>query len=83
MHLKKFARRNCDYLFAGLKKIVPEALNSGSVVSIRRVARKYYRYMDAYREGDEQHHLSIKQVEYAVKKYKRHRSIPVSILEDL
>ena len=40
--------------------------------------------MNAYRpKGDEQHHLTIKQIEYAVKKYKRYRSIPVPILEDL
>ena len=33
--------------------------------------------MDAYRKG-----LNAKQAEYAVKKYKRHRIIPQSILEE-
>ena len=34
--------------------------------------------MDAYRKG-----LNVKQANYAVKKYKRHRVIPQSILDEL
>ena len=34
--------------------------------------------MDAYRKG-----LNVKQAEYAVKKYKRHRIIPNNILQDI
>ena len=49
---KAYARRNCNYTFQGLKALVPEALRSVSVASIRRYATKYFRYMDAYRIVD-------------------------------
>lgn len=49
---------------------------------IRKFARKSWRYMDAYRSKDG-NKLSMKQVEYAVKKYKRHRSVPESIWKEL
>ena len=48
------------------------------LLEIRAFARKSYRYMDAYRNG-----LNVKQAEYAVKKYKRHRIIPNNILHDI
>ena len=81
---KAYARKNCDYTFEGLEEVVPDALACVSVASIRRMARKCYRYMDAYRpKGDAAHQLTPQQVEYAVKKYSRHRSIPQSILNEL
>ena len=74
---KYYTRRNYDYTWKGLKKVVPEALDSISLKQIRGYAQKSFRYMDAYRKG-----LNAKQAEYAVKKYKRHRIIPQSILEE-
>jgi hypothetical protein len=75
---KRYARRNCNYTWKSLQKVVPEALDSVSLTRIRKYARRSFRYMDAYRKG-----LNIKQAEYAVKKYKQHRVIPQSILTEL
>ena len=82
---KAFARRSCDYMFRGLQSLLPEALKSVSVAKIRRFARKCFRYMDAYRIVDSvgTRRLTPSQVEYAVKKFKNHRSIPVSIFNEI
>jgi hypothetical protein len=75
---KRYSRNNCDYTWNGLKQIVPVALDLIPISQIRAFARKSYRYMDAYRNG-----LNVKQAEYAVKKYKRHRVIPKSIINNI
>jgi len=75
---KRYTRQHCNYTWGGLKQIVPKALDSISIKQIRAYARKSYRYMDAYRKG-----LNAKQTEYAVKKYKRHRTIPQSIFHEI
>ena len=55
-----------------------------SVAKIRKFARKSYRYIDAYRvRGSDGNSLTPKQVEYAVKRYRQHRKIPLRILNDL
>lgn len=80
---KAYARKRCDYSWAGLKSVVPEALESVSLPTIRRFARKSDRYIDAYREKDGGLRLTPAQVEHAVNKYKSHRTIPLSIMKDL
>jgi len=75
---KRYARMHCNYSWKGLQRIVPEALDSVSVKQIRKYARRSFRYMYAYRKG-----LNAKQAEYAVRKYKCHRVIPLNILEEL
>jgi hypothetical protein len=45
---KAYIRRQCDNTFVGLQRLLPLALNSVSVQSIRRFARKCFRFMDAY-----------------------------------
>ncbi|CAG8795347.1 16914_t:CDS:2 [Gigaspora margarita] len=69
--VKKCMRENCDYTWKGLKNKVPIALDSIPVETIRKHARLSYRWMDAYRKG-----LTGQAANYAVKKYKSHRSIP-------
>ena len=76
--VKRCARENCNYTWGSLVKTVPLALDSASLNSIRKFERKSARYMDCYRKG-----LNMKQVEYAVKRYKSHRKIPDSILTEI
>ena len=52
------------------------------VTTIRKYARKSWRYMDAY-HGNNGPKLRVKQVEYAVRKYRRHRSVPQSNIDEL
>jgi hypothetical protein len=75
---KRFTRENCDYTWKGLLDIVPLAFDSIPISSIRKYARRSFRYMDAYRKG-----LNMNAGEYAVKKYRSHRRIPNSALHDL
>jgi hypothetical protein len=63
--------------FKGLKKTVPCALNSIDLTKIHRFARRSARYTSAYELG-----LSGKAAIFAVKKYRSHRRIPESVLEE-
>ena len=74
---KRYARKNCAYDATGLRTSVPLALDSVSLVQIRRFARKSWRYMDAYRHG-----LSGYLAEFAIKQYRSHRHLPIKNLED-
>eukprot|EP00474_Spongospora_subterranea_P006059 CRZ06517.1 hypothetical protein [Spongospora subterranea] len=78
----RYLRQYCNYSYNGLVAMLPEALASVSKATIRRHARKCFRYMDAYSMKNGQY-LSMKQVEFAVRKYRRHRSVPNSILSEL
>ena len=71
-------RENCDYIWLGLQKIVLEALDSISSITIRKFARKSWKYMDIYRKG-----ISGKLVEFAVKKYKSHCHVPDNIYNEI
>jgi hypothetical protein len=68
---KRFTRENCNYSFAGLKQVLPDALNSVPLDSIRRFARKSARYRDIYRSG-----ATGTFADYCNKKFKSHRAIP-------
>jgi hypothetical protein len=79
---KAWSRANCTFNFNDHVKLVPKALNSVALSKIRKFARKSYRYMDAYRiTGSGGNFLTCKQIEYAVKKFRGHRKIPIRIME--
>jgi hypothetical protein len=71
-YAKARLRRLCTYEFAALKANLPRVLDECSLETMRRFARKCWRYMDAYRGGN----LTAEQAEWATKKYKSHRRIP-------
>ena len=75
---KRYIWENCNYSWNGLQQVIPKSLDFILLVIIRKFARKCWYYMDAYKKG-----ISRKLVEYAVKKYKSHRIIPDSVLEEL
>lgn len=74
---KKYTRDNCDYSWRGLLDTVPKALDSIPLLTIRKFARKSFRYMNAYRLG-----LTGHAAEFAVRKYKSHRRVPLQALRE-
>ena len=79
---KAWSRAHCTFNFNDHVELVPKALNSVSLSKIRKFARKSYRYMDAYRIKDSGgNSLTCKQVEYAVKKFRGHRKVPLRVFE--
>ena len=75
---KKYARENCNYSWSSLQRVVPAALESVDITTIRKFARKAWRYMDLYRKG-----ITGKLAEYTAKKYKSHRCISDYVLLEL
>ncbi|RIA99536.1 hypothetical protein C1645_811341 [Glomus cerebriforme] len=74
---KRYTRENCNYTWSSLQKTIPEALDSISLITIRKFARKSWRYMDIYRKG-----ITGKVAEYAVKKYNSHHHVPDTIYNE-
>ena len=72
---KHYACDNCNYTWTGLQKIVPEALDSVPLITLRRYARKSWHYMDIYRKG-----LTGKIAEFVNKKYRR---VPDMIYDEI
>ena len=71
-------RRLCDYSMKTLVKNVPIILDSIPLGLIRRFVRKSWRYMDAYRQG-----ATGRLADFINKKYKGHRCIPTSWLNEV
>ncbi len=71
---KRKTRRLCNYNYNDLLTQVLEVLISVPVTTIRKFARKSWRYMDAYNKG-----LEGRITEWAVNKYKSYRRLPDNI----
>lgn len=71
---KAFARRNCIYTFLGLQRLLPEALTSVPIQTIRKLVRKFFSYMDAFRITDSSatRNWNPAQVNFAVRKFNKH-----------
>ena len=74
---KRYARANCDYSFTGLEKCVPKSLESVSLSCIRKFFRRCTHFIEAYNAG-----CDYELAKFAHKKYKSHRRIPQSILQE-
>jgi len=61
-----------------LQRVILTALESVSIITIRKFARKAWHYMDLYRKR-----ITGKLAEYAAKKYKSHCCIPEYVVEEL
>ena len=74
---KRYSRLHCNYSFNHLKEVVPHALDSISLTKICQFSRRSARYMSAYELG-----LSGKVAVFAVKRYRSHRRVPETVLEE-
>ena len=61
-----------------MQETVPKALDSVPLITIRKFARKSWRYTDIYRKG-----VTGKLAKFAVKKYKSHRCVPDTIYNEI
>jgi hypothetical protein len=77
-YVKTNLRKICTNSFADLEKNLPLQLESISNEYVRKTARYCFRIMSAYREGFEGPLL-----DYAVRKYKSHRRIPMGVLAQI
>jgi transposase len=72
-------RRNPQQSFQVLQQHLPQILSSCPIEVIRNFSNRCWRYFAAYQTGQ----LSAALAEYAVKKYKSHRSIPKFVEKEL
>ena len=73
---KRYSRANCNYSLPGLRKIIPDALNSVTLDSIQKHFRKVRHYMFAYLLGKTGGPELEEQVKLFKKTYKTHRKVP-------
>jgi hypothetical protein len=69
--VKARLRKRCKFSFKDLEDALPQEIENVPAAFHRRAVQHCFRYMDAYRKG-----LTGPLLEYAVKKYRSHRTIP-------
>jgi hypothetical protein len=77
-YMKSYLRRHCTFSYRELREKIEELLRPDGIPleKTQNFARFCYRFMDGYRKG-----LSGPILDYTLKKCKKHRSIPDSIVE--
>jgi hypothetical protein len=82
--VKEYLRRVCGYTGPELVKNVPEAIRAIPLQQVQRYFRHAERFENLYR-WEHQHGLLLTGPvrDYAMKKYKRHRTVPANLLHDL
>lgn len=73
---------HCQYSFAKLQDVVPQAMASVSVQTIRRWFHRMWRWIDAYTTMEEDG-KDLVALTYAVKSYKSHRRIPDKVADKI
>ena len=73
---KRYTQQYCNHTWNSLKETLPSAFDSISLQTIRKYALRSKRFMDCYRKE-----LEGQQAEFAIKKYKSHRTVPETIFE--
>ena len=74
---KSHHRRTCTYNYNDLKNNLPTTLSKTMPLAfVRRAARFCLRFMSGYRAG-----LSGPLLDFTMKRYKSHRSIPLGIVD--
>jgi hypothetical protein len=80
--VNKYLRENCDYTFDTLKENMPKALESVSIMTIRRWEdRMYdmYHWMEAYWSGLGTSDAQLQVKKFCSASYKSHRRIPETL----
>lgn len=78
-YIKSYHRKTCTYNFNDLEQNLPVTLSQKiPLIFIKKAYRHCFRFMSGYRNG-----LTGGLLDYAVKKYKSHRSIPGDRIQHL
>jgi hypothetical protein len=82
--LKEYLRRKCGYSFPALKANLPGAVRCVPLQQVQRYYRRSERFMQLYlQEATLGVDLPGEVRAFAMKKCKRHRGVPASLLSDL
>lgn len=82
-NVKAKLRIHCDYTFQTLRDNYPKFLKEVSATVCKRYYNVALRWMSAYRLKHNDQGLNYKQLQYITKKFKSHRRIPESIMDQL
>lgn len=82
--VKECLRRNCLYTLPGLKKNLPAAIRCVPLAQVQRYCRRADRFVDmCTREAELGVALPGAVRAFAMKRCKRHRTVPATLLDDL
>ncbi|KAF8130405.1 hypothetical protein K438DRAFT_1469987, partial [Mycena galopus ATCC 62051] len=79
--VKLYLREHCDYTFDTLKEILPKALASVPIATIRWWEHRMCRWMDAYWAGMATQDAQLHIRKFVSKQYKSHRRVPEGVAQ--